>query len=63
MKAILKWLSASGVGGLIAGLYAFLAALGVVPAGVDPLLAAVVIAGAKRLVDFIVSKIKLPAPA
>ena len=62
MKELLKWLSASGVGGLVAGLYAFLAALGVVPAGVDPLLAAIVIAGVKRLVDYVVSKIPVPAP-
>lgn len=61
MKEILKWLAAGGVGGLVAGLYAALAALHVVPAGVDPFLAGILVAGIKRLVDFLVSK--LPAQA
>ena len=61
MKEILKWLAAGGLGGVVAGLYAFLVAIGTVPPGVDPLVAGIIIAGLKRAVDFIVSKIPQPA--
>lgn len=58
MSLILKWLQAAGVGGLVAGLYAFLAGLAVVPAGIDPLVAGIVVAGLTKLVGYLVGKIQ-----
>lgn len=57
IQSVLKWLAAAGVGGLSAGLYAFLASLAVVPSGIDPLVAGLVIAGLTKLVSWLVSKL------
>lgn len=61
MKEILKWLAAAGLGALAVGLGAIVPGLDPIPSGVDPLIAGVVIAGLKRLVDYLVSKLPVRA--
>ena len=60
-KEILKWLAALAVGGLTAAL-TYIGSHAGTPGGIDPLIAGVIVAVLKRLVDFLVSKLPVPAP-